>query len=90
MKLSLHTISFLLLAAVLTCTAADDLATLKATLQKLCAVNKKGEFGSCCAANNNGQNMAAISSLPYCFGVAGATAGDINTLFVSDTTLPRE
>ena len=84
MKLSLSITSFLALATILTCAAGDGLSALKATLLSLCAANENGVFGNCCLDNNNGQDIAAISDLPACFGKVTTTkAGDeISMLFV--------
>ena len=82
MKLSLLISSFLILAAVLTCAAADDLVALKATLQKLCSANQHGTYGACCAVNNNGQDISSIDGLSKCFGAVTASANTITKLFV--------
>ena len=82
MKLSLFITSFVVLAAVLNFAAADDLAALKTTLQILCDVNKGGAYGSCCASNNNGQDITTTSSLPNCFGTVTTSGGIITKLFV--------
>ena len=82
MKLSLPISSFLLLAAVLICASGDYLASLKATLLKLCAANTEGEFGTCCSTNNNGQDVTSTSALPSCFGSTDTTeSGAITKLF---------
>ena len=85
MKLS-HTLSpFLVLAAVLACAAADELAALKIVLLNLCTVNTAGTFGDCCVASNNGQDLTAVNALPTCFGsVAVTTDGNIQKLFASN------
>ena len=82
MKLFLLISSFLALAMVLACAAADDLVALKTTLQSLCDANKDGAYGSCCGSNNDGQDITAISDLPNCFGTVKTSAGTIMTLFV--------
>ena len=82
MKLAFSLSSFLVLATVLACAAADDLATLKATLLSLCNANGNGAFGTCCLANNNGQDITAIKNLPSCFGETTAIGGLIQKLFV--------
>ena len=88
MKLSLLISSFLVLAAVLTCTAANDLAALKTTLQKLCDANKNRLYRSCCTSNNNGQDITSISSLPSCFGSLTASGDTITKLFVPNSMCP--
>ena len=85
MKLSLLISSFLVIAAVLTCTAANDLAALKTTLQKLCDANKDRLYGSCCASNNNGQGITSIKGLPKCFGSLTASGDTITKLFVPNS-----
>ena len=85
MKLFLTLSPFLVLAAVLACAAADELAVLKATLLNLCTVNTAGAFGDCCAASNNGQDLTAVNALPACFGsVTATTDGNIQKLFASN------
>ena len=84
MRLSFASSSLLLLATVLACAAADDLAVLKTTLQKLCDANEDGKFGSCCRASNNGQDITAVKGIPTCFGSTTITAGSVvQKLFVS-------
>ena len=84
MKLFPTISSFLVLAAVLACAAADDLTVLKTTLQKLCDANKGGTYGSCCASYNNGQDITEIKSMPRCFGSTFSSSGTtIQKLFVS-------
>ena len=83
MKFSFSISSFLALAMVLACATADDLAALKTTLQKLCNANENGAYGSCCASNNDGQDIASISGLSGCFGTVTASSSAIITkLFV--------
>ena len=81
MKLSLLMSSSLVLAAVLACAAADDLTALKTTLQSLCDANKGGIYGTCCAANNNGQDITSISALSSCFGAVTTNSDAITKLF---------
>ena len=83
MRLCLTVSSFLAIATILCCAAADDLNALKDTLQKLCDANKNGEFGYCCTKNNNGQDITDIDALPSCFGRVSATSGTIQYLFAS-------
>ena len=84
MKLTLALFFFVFLATVLARVAADDLAALKETLQKLCAANTERAFGTCCASNNNGQDITAIGILPSCFGSVATTSGYIDKLFASN------
>ena len=88
MKLSLSVFSFLVLAALLACAAADDIVALKAALSAICAVNRMGEFGYCCAISNNGQSIATVDSLPPGFGSLVTTSdGTIKGLFVLNLAL---
>ena len=83
MKLLLSSyFSFLALAAVLTCATGGEVDALKGTLQKLCHANKDGAYGSCCASNNNGQNIKTIVELPSCFGGATTENGVIRKMLV--------
>ena len=81
MRHTLFISSFLVITAALICAAADDLAALKATLQKLCDANEDGAYGSCCASNNDGQDITSIKGLPDCFGTVTTSAGVITYLF---------
>ena len=86
MKGFLSASSLLLLAAVLTCAAGDDLAALKDTLLNLCAKNGVGKFASCCLSSNNGQDITSVGSVPSCFGSVTVTGDTVTELFVSHGT----
>ena len=88
MKLSLVATSLLALTTVLVSAAIQDIdvSVLKAAVQKLCAANEGGVFGTCCRENNNGEDIASVYGLPSCFGsIKTTTAGGVQDLFV---TLP--